>query len=159
MSPPNAIDRLRQELRPHQSFQVDFKQLVTQDLFPDQPTTATGSLSFHRPDHFKWVYRTPKPKVISYDGKTLKVDSDVVPQSGGISLEESFAFLWGKVSSKYFIVQNLKTNSFRLRVKNPDKANFKYIDATLKNNRIKEAIVHDHLDGVSRLIFSNWRFR
>lgn len=158
----NALEQVRERFRLYSKFQVIFEQKV-EDSFVEG--SAGGYLEFSRPHHMKWVYTHPKEekKEIVFDGKNIKLTREgekpeVIPQNSSISLEESFAFLWGQTNSQLFNVKNLNEEEFILTPKEPEKARFKSIHVKVEQGVVKEAIVTDLLDGRNRISFRDWRF-
>ena len=83
-------------------------------------------------------------------------EETVVHPTGGMSLHESFSFLWGQPNPDIFRIKPIDKTTFRVIPIERDSANFKYIDVSVKNGFVDKATVYDHLDGTSILHFHGW---
>ncbi|MDB5038927.1 MAG: Outer-rane lipoprotein carrier protein [Bacteriovoracaceae bacterium] len=153
------LEDLRKTFGSKKGFEVEFDQQIKQDIFPDQPETATGHVKFMRPHHLIWVYKTPHKRVIEYDGEVLRIDSEPVRDSGQVNLQESFSFLWGQPNSEIFSIETKNPSTFRVTPKNPSKAGFKFIDVSVKAGLVSNATVKNLLEGDSVLHFRNWKLQ
>jgi outer membrane lipoprotein-sorting protein len=158
-----ALSVLKKKFAGHKSFKVEFTQIVDHEVFLDQLDKATGSIEVKKPHYLNWVYKKPSPRSITYNGKNLVIkeggEEQTINPAGGLSLQESFSFLWGEPNSKVFKVVSLKKNEFRVVPLNKDAAQFKYIDVKVAKGFVQQAVVHDHLDGQSLLKFHGWKLR
>jgi outer membrane lipoprotein-sorting protein len=157
-----ALKSLKKTFAGHKSFEVRFTQQVRQDVFPDEAQKAVGFIKVKRPHYLKWVYEKPQKREISYDGKKLVIEQNGETQehlTGGLSLEESFSFLWGELNPKELKIESTSKNGFRVVPLNRDEAQFKFIEVKVENGFVKEAIVYDHLDGQSLLRFDHWKLK
>lgn len=157
---PEALLRIRKAVQSKKSLEANFSQKVEQSLFPDDESNAVGHLLVKRPNYLEWTYEKPEKKRIVYDGKSIIVDGEKNEQIGGLSLEESFSFLWGKVDPRLFVLKTINQNQLELSVKPELNSSIKSIQVILDNDSlVKEAIVSDQVGGKSRLVFSNWKLK
>lgn len=156
-----ALQSLQSNFAGKRGFEVEFSQEIKQEIFPDQKDRASGRVKFIRPSHLLWTYDEPTKRVISFDGKELKIleneQSQIVRDSGQINLQESFSFLWGQPNPKVFSVTSQGKDGFRVSPRETKRAGFKFIDVVVKSGLVTEAIVENHLDGQSHLYFSHWK--
>lgn len=158
---PSSLQEVQKTFSKAHAFEVSFRQEVKQDIFPDDPEVALGRVKFTKPEHLIWTYESPRKKIIEYDGKRLLITEDgethQIKDLGQISLQESFAFLWGKPDPKIFVLQNLGPHSFRVSPKEVKRAGFKFIDVEVRQGFVSEAKIRNALDSESTLKFNQWR--
>jgi len=158
---PPALLSVQKEMKSVQSFEVSFKQTVKQDLFPDADDSASGSLMFTRPNKMVWKYDAPKKRTIRFDGRELVIEEEgqkqIVRDSGRLSLEKAFSFLWGQPDPAIFIVDSKTPQSFSVKPKKLDDVNFQSIIVSVENGRVKEALIIDKMGSESRLQFDRWK--
>ena len=158
-----SLVELRKKFSNKQKFEVNFSQVVKQSVFPDSPDKAVGKIKIKRPHHMEWVYEKPSRRVIKYDGRNLSIkegdEETVVHPTGGMSLHESFSFLWGQPNPDIFRIKPIDKTTFRVIPIERDSANFKYIDVSVKKGFVDKATVYDHLDGTSILHFHDWNLK
>jgi len=155
-----GLQALQKTFKHQKSLEASFNQKIVQDLFPDSPDEASGTLKFLRPNKMIWTYETPRKRVIEYDGMKLTVNengkTDTQSVSGAVTLEQSFSFLWGEPDPKVFKVQTLSPRSFRVIPLRTDEVTFKHIDVIVEAGKVSEAKVYDKLGSTSLMKF-NWK--
>jgi len=154
----SPLQSIQNHLKPYKKFRVDFVQQVHQEKLPIEEREAKGHVKFSRSNEFEWVYESPEKKVMSFDGKLVRVDGEEVSVGGGPGFEQSFGFLWGEVDSSTFAVEVLSPRSFRLTPKEGIEANFVSIDVVQQGGIVVSAELTDHEGGRSHLGFRNWKF-
>lgn len=153
-----GLQTLQKSFKNKQSIRASFHQKVVQDLFPNSPDEASGTMEFRRPDKLVWTYEKPRSRVIEYDGRQLKVKEDgrteVQPVAGAVTLEQSFSFLWGEPDPKVFKIEHLSSQAFRVIPVRSDEVTFKYIDVTVAKGKVSQAKVFDKLGSTSIMTFT-----
>ena len=155
-----GLQALQKTFKNQKSLEASFNQKIVQDLFPESPDEATGTLTFQRPNKMVWTYETPRKRVIEFDGLKLTVKengrTETQPISGAVTLEQSFSFLWGEPDPKVFKIQTLSPRSFRVIPLRTDEVTFKHIDVVVDAGKVSEAKVYDKLGSTSLMRFS-WK--
>ncbi len=159
---PAAYSQIKQKLLNVKSFEVSFSQRVKQDLFVDQGDQAKGSLKFSKPNQMHWTYTQPRPRQITFDGQKLIIEEGGERQEirdlGRVTLEKSFAFLWGQIDPLYFSLENRSASSFRIHPKKRAEVNFDWMEVSVSKGLVQSVIVKDKLGGESHMSFSGWKF-
>lgn len=153
-----GLQSLQKSFKDKKQIRASFHQKVVQDLFPNSPDEASGTMEFQRPDKLVWTYEKPRSRVIEYDGRKLKVKeggkTEVQSVSGAVTLEQSFSFLWGEPDPKVFKIESLNSEAFRVIPLRTDEVTFKYIDVTVAKGRVSQAKVFDKLGSTSIMTFT-----
>jgi len=157
-----ALDTLQKTFKSVKSFEVSFTQELKQSLFPDDPDRASGRLMFTRPHSMSWTYVKPKPREILFDGSELKItegkEVTIIRDSGRVTLEKSFSFLWGSPDLSLFKIQSNSKSSFIVMPQRAIEVNFDRIEVKLDGKLVSSVRVIDKLGSESLLSFSNWKF-
>ena len=123
--------------------------------------TASGRLMFTRPSQMQWTYETPKKRKIAFDGKELTIEegdhTQRIRDSGRITLEKSFSFLWGKPDADLFLIESKSSKVFIVKPRRPDEVTFTSIVVTVDGGRVSKALITDKLESQSLLEFSQWK--
>lgn len=157
------LESVREKFNNKSSFEVNFTQEVQQEMFDVRQAKASGVLIFKKPHFLRWIYQEPKAerKEIVFDGKLIKIKREsevVVQESGDLSLEDSFSFLWGESKKSLFKIENLSATEFILKPQNQDQAQFQSIRVKVQAGLVQEAWIEDLLGGKNKISFQNWRF-
>lgn len=160
---PAAYSQWRQKLAGVKSFEVRFTQQVVQDLFAEPAELAEGTLQFAKPHRMAWTYIKPRPREILFDGQKLVIkdgqERHEVKDIGRVTLEKSFAFLWGQLDPAYFAVEERSSTSFRILPRKRADVNFEFMEVHLVSGLISSLLVKDKLGGESRLQFADWKLK
>jgi outer membrane lipoprotein carrier protein len=156
-----SATRLDEFLAGLQSLKADFRQ-VLRDGRGRVIEESQGTLAIHRPNRFRWDYKTPHPQTIVADGKRLWVHDVDLEQVTVRPLEQSLAgtpavLLSGSDLSDGFSVERVankgQTASISLLPKRPD-TDFKRVRIEFADKQLTKMELFDKLGQSTLLEFS-----